>query len=60
MHSEIKRFGTIVRELLSETSEDPTYARFTVFANILRGETKVDSIVSSITETEQEYCRLAV
>ena len=35
MRSEIKGFGTIVREILSEISEDPTYAnptyaRFTV------------------------------
>ena len=36
MRSEIKRFGTIVSEILSEICEDPTYtsptyARFTVF-----------------------------
>ena len=30
MHSEIKGFRTIVREILSEICEDPTYARFTV------------------------------
>ena len=34
MRSEIKRFGTIVREILSEICEDPTYARFTVFDNL--------------------------
>ena len=31
MRSEIKGFGTIVPEILSEICEDPTYARFTVY-----------------------------
>ena len=30
MRTEIKEFGTIVHEVLSEICEDPTYARFTV------------------------------
>ena len=30
MRSEIKGFGTIVCEILSEICEDPTYVRFTV------------------------------
>ena len=38
MRSEIKEFGTIVREIVSEICEDPTYAnptyaRFTVYAS---------------------------
>ena len=32
MRSEIKGFGTIVSEILSEICEDPTYARFTVYS----------------------------
>ena len=35
MRSEIKGFGTIVREILSEICEDPTYARFTVHRAVL-------------------------
>ena len=35
MRSEIKRFGKIVSEILSETCENPTYARFTVLNFIL-------------------------
>ena len=38
MRNEIKGFGTIVPEILSEICEDPTYARFTVYSDCTHDE----------------------